>query len=713
MTITRPVRGPGAAPARGHLRVLLVEDDPDDAELIERELRDAGFEVAVHRVMTEDGFLAALGEPFDIVLADFHLPCFDGLRALDLVNERGLGVPFVIVSGEIGEELAVDAMRHGASDYLLKDRLARLAPAVDRVLYERDLRDAWRRAEEEKQRAAARFGAFVEHLPSAVVLTDAAGIVQYANSTIEPIIGWSPGELVGKNAFDFVHPDHRDAVRLVVDSATRNPCGSYVAASEDRMVLNRDGTSRWVRASITNLVGDPSVGGLMFNIRDVTDLHEYQDQLEHQALHDALTGMPNRVLFRDRIEHAIDRARELGHRVAVIALDIDGFQAIVETLGHEAGDELVREAASRLAESARTNDTVARLSGDTFAILVEGLRDEHDVHAIACSYKGSLRDVFHHLGHEVQVDASCGIAVSSRDSEDADTLLRDATAALSHARVGGTDHCEIFDATLRVDMEHRLDLEQALQRAFEQGDFRLDYQPIVSVADGYAVAFEGLLRWQRESRGSVAAGEFIGVLESSRLVGPVGEWVLEEACRQLARWSSPETEHVLVSANLSARQVGPALPALVAGALAAHGVDPPRLWLELTETALMADPEVSERVLWDLHELGVRLVIDDFGTGYSSLAYLKRFPVDLVKIDYSFVRGLGIDRDDTAIVAAVIGVTHALGLRAVAEGVETEEQLAALRALDCDFAQGYYFARPQPAMEAMRASASWKADPGA
>jgi diguanylate cyclase (GGDEF)-like protein/PAS domain S-box-containing protein len=429
----------------------------------------------------------------------------------------------------------------------------------------------------------------------------------------------------------------------------------------------------------------------------------FEETLVHQSMHDPLTGLPNRLLFIDRLGQAIARCRRTKSTVGVAFLDLDRFKNLNDSLGHDAGDELLVEVAERLASVIRPGDTVARFGGDEFTVLCEDLAPDSARELAVEISQRLLATVISPMvvrGTEMFVGASVGIALTASGDELPEELLRDADAALHHAKESGRGRVDVFDDQMRTRVVAAHATENALHRALERGEFRLFYQPIVSLSDARCVGAEALIRWQHPERGLIAPAEFIPLAEETGQIVEMGGWVLEEAARHAARWQLEHPEPFQVAINLSARQlVEPGLADRVTEVMALTGVHPSSLCFEITESVLMDDAETVLDVISRVRSLGVQFAIDDFGTGYSSLGYLKRFSVDSVKIDRSFVSGLGTDPGDKAIVSAVIGLAHALGLRVTAEGVETEEQLLALIDLDCDEAQGYFFSPPQPASD--------------
>jgi diguanylate cyclase (GGDEF)-like protein len=426
--------------------------------------------------------------------------------------------------------------------------------------------------------------------------------------------------------------------------------------------------------------------------------------LAHQALHDDLTGLPNRALFLDRLKLALARSERRLSSVAVLFLDVDRFKLINDSLGHEAGDRVLVDVGARLQEALRPGDTVARFGGDEFTALCEDVPSERSVLMIAEHMAEAIGMPFALSdgdSDETFLTASIGIAMAEGSQEEglAESLVRDADAAMYRAKERGKSRVELFDERLRERAVHRLSIESALHRALERQELVLHYQPQIDLRSGRVVSWEALVRWDHPERGLLPPGAFIGVAEETGLIMELGIWVLEEACRQAERWTSlpGAVPDPVMGVNLSARQLSqPELLDMVARALSGAGLAPSRLCLEVTESAVIEDSGDAAEMLGALSEMGVRLAIDDFGSGYSALSSLKRFSVDLLKVDRAFVAGLGRDTTDGPIMAAIIDLTHALGLRAVGEGVERAEQLAVLRALGCDVGQGFYFGRPQP-----------------
>ena len=527
-----------------------------------------------------------------------------------------------------------------------------------------------------------------------VLIGSPTGLVTYESSTAEGVWGYASNSLVGKPFVDLVHDDDRPALLDLWDQVQGAP---GLTRNAELQLQRADGQWRFTDLVLTNLLDEPSVAGLVVTARDITERKSFEEQLTQQAFYDALTDLPIRVLFRDRLNQALARAGRNVASVGLLFLDIDNFKQINDSLGHEVGDAFLSEVAGRLRACVREEHTISRLGGDEFVILLERLHGDAEATVVADRVAQQFLRPFELRGREFNITTSIGIALGTAGPEAADGLLRDADVAMYRAKSAGKAQHATFDATMKADIITRLDLETDLRHALEQNELRVHYQPIVAMEGGTVTEVEALVRWQHPTRGLVYPAEFIPVAEETGLIVPLGQWVLEEACRQIAEWQKryPKNPPLMVSVNLSPRQFQqPTLIGVVAHALLASGLPATSLKLEITEGVLMRDTEATIATLWKLKELGIKLAIDDFGTGYSSLAYLKRLPFDVLKIDRSFVSGVGTSDEDTAIVQAVIAMAKSLRLAVTAEGVETAEQAVLLRSWDCHLGQGYFFARP-------------------
>jgi len=542
-----------------------------------------------------------------------------------------------------------------------------------------------------------RFRSLIQNSSDVTMIIDEEGIFRYLSPAVVELLGYEPRALVGTRATDYVHTDDHALLRRRLDEEFRH--SSDTAVLEFRM-LRDDGTVRDVEAVISNQLQRPSVAGYVTNVRDITERKKFEELLSHRALHDPLTGLANRQLILDRADRMLIRARREGQPVAAFFVDLDNFKDANDSLGHEAGDKLLQAVASRLVGLLRSSDTVGRLGGDEFVILAEGISLADGPKAIAERIRQVLRPPFFIEGFErlpIHVSASVGIAVGDRQS--AQDLLRDADIALYRAKGAGRDQSVIFQAAMHVAASDRLTLRTELDSALVGGEFRLLYQPIVDLDELHVRGVEALIRWEHPTKGTLSPDRFIPVLEDTGDIVDVGRWVLGEACRQLAVWRSAGHD-LTMSVNVSMRQLDSnSFVDDVRGALETHGLPPSSLIIEITESVLMKDANATVARLHRLKDLGVLLAIDDFGTGYSSLAYLRQFPVDVLKIDRSFVSEMSGSPDAAALIHTLVELGHTLGLVTLAEGIEQVGQIEGLRTEHCDHGQGFLFSRPVAAVQ--------------
>jgi len=542
------------------------------------------------------------------------------------------------------------------------------------------------------QRSEERFRSLVQNSADVNVVLGIDGAIVYESPAAQRVLGYRDDERVGRPMFEIVHPDDQGWAGTLLGDVLRS---TGAQLSGELRARHADGSWRYLEVVLKNLVADPAVGGVVVNYRDVTTRRTLEDELKRQAFHDSLTGLANRALFSDRLEHALARARRSANSLAVLFIDLDDFKTVNDSLGHGEGDLLLVAAADRLSEAIRAGDTIARMGGDEFAVLVEDASGDETPVDIARRLLAILEPPFDRAGKELFVRASVGVAVASSPGHTADDLLRNADIAMYTAKTNGKNRIEVFTPSMHEAAVARLGLKGDLVRALERGEFSLAYQPIADLATGHIVGVEALIRWNHPQRGLVGPVEFIPVAEETGLIVPIGRWVLQEACRQGRMWNDDPTKPRSISVNISGRQLQePGFVDDVAAVIAESGMNPAQLTLELTESVLMNDAEAATATLNDLKSLGIRIAIDDFGTGYSSLSYLRRFPIDALKIDRSFVASMGDGPEQSAVVLSIIRLADTLHLSTVAEGIEDAGQLAQLQALGTDLGQGYFLARP-------------------
>ncbi|GIE47790.1 hypothetical protein Ani05nite_13240 [Amorphoplanes nipponensis] len=551
-----------------------------------------------------------------------------------------------------------------------------------------------------------RFHALVQHSSDVVTVVGVDAVVIYQSESVQRVFGYTPAMLTGRTVTQWFTSD--SATRLL--DALRSVSGRPYATTVLELTLpHLDGRARQAEITVTNLLDDPNVGGLVLNTRDISERKELQEQLVHEAYHDALTQLANRALFREKVAEALE-ARGADDDVAVLFLDLDGFKEVNDSLGHLAGDQLLVRVADRLTASVREGDMVARFGGDEFAVLIRSALGAGEAELVAQRIVDGLHEPFRIDTRDLHVRGSVGLATyaaldaGDTDADDAEQLMRNADLAMYRAKGAGGSGFASYDPQMLAGLVERLELEADLRLALDRGELRLHYQPTIDMTDSRVVGFEALVRWQHPVRGLISPLDFIPIAEATGLIVPLGRWVLEEACRQAMEWAARDGRRpVKMAVNVSVRQFDRSdLPTVVREVLTRTGMPADQLCLEMTESVLMTDTEENLAQLVRLKALGVTLAIDDFGTGYSSLAYLRRFPVDTLKIDRSFVERLGEQTDDTALANTIVQLGQSLGMSTVAEGIEEYGQLAALRAMGCTFAQGFYFSRPVPAGEAGR-----------
>jgi diguanylate cyclase (GGDEF)-like protein/PAS domain S-box-containing protein len=805
------------------LRILHLEDDPNDVLLIREAIIAHGIDAEIVDAATRAEFVDALEkETYDLVLADYTLPTFDGLSALIIVREKFPDLPFIFVTGAMGEEQAVETLKKGATDYVLKHNLTRLVPSIMRALREaeerierkkaqdalreseRRLREAqemarlgyWRwdvrtgavewseevfkifhldpnkftpridsilalspwpedherdkelirramenhekgvyeqrflrpdksigyyhstfqggyddggnlifivgtvlditerkRAEDALRESEERFRMLVESAPEAIFV-QSEGCFVYLNPAMVSLLGaLTPEELLGKEIKQRIAPEYHEAVleRIRVQRETGKP-----APLMEQEYLRLDGSRVSVETTAVTVSFQDRDAHLVF-VRDITERKRSEEKLRYLAYYDSLTGLPNRNLFLENIDQEIAEAKDSSNSLAIVITDINKFKSIYDLYGSAVGDRVLKEVAERLSAAIRKGDFAAHLGNDEFGIACIGLTDTDDIIMLDKIIKEVSYPLNIH-GDEIILTFSTGISLYPHDGENASELLKAAGLALSTAKKEGRKTCQFYTKEMNVEASEKMLLEKQLMKAIIDKEFILYYQPYWDITTKKMVGMEALVRWQSKDKGLVPPGKFIPVLEDTGMIIEVGEWILREAMRQVKEWQNNGYPVVPVSVNMSLVQFRQKdLTAMVKRIMKDRGYYPSLLTLEITESAFMQDIEFTKSVLTAMKEIGCSVSIDDFGTGYSSLAYLKRLPVDNLKIDISFIREMVKDPDSASIVVAIINMAHTLNLKTIAEGVETEEQWNFLRLLRCDMGQGFYLSKPLPA----------------
>jgi diguanylate cyclase (GGDEF)-like protein/PAS domain S-box-containing protein len=683
------------------LNILLVEDSPDDATLLERQLRKDGMAVLVHRVDSANALRQALAAGgWDIVLCDYAMPGFDGAHALEIVREQGTDLPLIYVSGQMGEDVAVGAMRAGAADYITKGSLKRLSPAIQREVREARTRHTARALEADRRKTEAQLADILRNAADAIISVDEAQRITLFNRGAEAIFGYTAAEAIGQPLsvllparFADTHRDH--VQRFAAGHAQTRHMGERSQVYGRR----RDGSEFPAEATISK---QRAGGEWVFTVflRDITERKAQEERIRMLGHYDALTGLPNRSLFNDRLRQTLLEAGRFGRQAALIVLNLDRFRAVNDTLGHEVGDQLLKAVTARLPKAVQPWDTVARLGGDEFAVLLPQVEHPETAGRAAQALLGTLGEPLWIDGRELYTTASAGIAVYPQDGREPDTLLAAAETALARAKEhGGTYQFHTGELTARA--QENLRLEHALRRALERREFELHYQPQIELASGLVVGFEALLRWSHPELGTVPPTRFVPVLESTGLIVPVGEWVFETALRQLKTWQQREYLGLRMAVNLSPRQFAdPRLVDVIRETARRARIGMQHVEIEITEALLVQEGSAAVHALGGLRSLGCTVTVDDFGVGYSSLSYLRRLPVTQLKIDRSFVREIEDPDREAQLVNAIIAMARGLRMTVVAEGVEHPHQLTYLRRQKCDLAQGFLFSPAVPAAQA-------------
>ncbi len=556
------------------------------------------------------------------------------------------------------------------------------------------------RGSEELRAREQRFAALGRHSSDPITIVDRAGIVLFQSPSVERVLGWDPEATSGRCLLDMLEPADRDQWPDLVTKLLSDPTAEVTT---DWRMRHADGSSRSLQSVLTNLLNEPSVAGLVLNSRDVTAQKVLEEQLRHQAFHDPLTGLANRALFREHLNNAVRRRRRSGVALGVMFVDLHNFKAVNNLHGNARGDEILKEVGERLKAEVRDADVISRVGGDEFAVLLEGPAGGFDPDATASRLVECFAIPFGEGTNQVVVQVNIGVAVGGPDAETEQELLRNADLAINAAKAEGAGSCVRFTSALHQQILDRMQIESELRKALARDELRLYYQPVVSLSSGEIVGAEALIRWAHPERGLITPGVFIAVAESSGLIVTIGEWVLQQACRDLATMTRSAGRALRMSVNVSARQLShPGFEDMVQQTLSHSSVDPAQITLEITESLLVDDIAAKSELLSRLRLQGLRIAIDDFGTGYSSLSSLRDMPIDTLKIDKSFIDGIALSRGSARLAQTIIHLARDLGLGIVAEGAEKLDQVQMLRSLGCELVQGYYFSKPVPAPDLER-----------
>ncbi len=689
------------------VRILIVDDDASLRTTFTQVLAKPGRNFDACGTVA-DGIESLSRGAYDLILLDNRLPDGTGLAVLDWLVEHSREEVVIIISGENDVDSVIGALRRGADDYVRKPyHIAQLQRAVESALHKAALEKV-NRAMEQRLKASERLHRYlVESSPDLIFTLDAEGRFSYINPRVKQLLGFERGTLIRRPFTTLVMPEDVDRICNLLSLPSTMPGESFNV--ELRLRRNRGELAPVEPDSLTvSLTGIPMLSqqgerrvvGLYGVARDISERKRAEEIISFQAYHDQLTHLPNRVLFKDRLELAITQAQRRTGALAVMFVDVDRFKLVNDTYGHAEGDLLLRAIASRLSSTLRRGDTLARLGGDEFTVLLPDINQPEDAETIARKIVTTLSEPIKLSQGDFRATVSIGIALFPRDGSTAEDLTRHADIAMYQVKRSGKNAFRFFDPKLNTHHRERIALENDLHQALERNELELFYQPQISLSQGKVIGMEALLRWNHPQLGQVPPATFIPVAEEVGLIGQISRWVLDTSCAQLARWRQAGHRDVRLSINLSPHDFGHRdIVSSIVTCLTQHDVPASQIELEITENMMMNDSAGVATKVRQLREAGIGVAIDDFGTGYSALAYLQKFPVSTLKIDRSFVRELDVTMSNP-IISAITGIARGFNLQIIAEGVERPEQADALKALGCDVMQGYLFARPASASEA-------------
>ncbi len=672
------------------LNLLVIEDDPADYLLVQRHLRKNGLDAFMHQVSDSAGLDAALNDRhWHAVLSDYNVPGMAFTQTLGQIRSALPDIPLILVSGTVGEERAIELFKLGMTDFVLKDNLARLVPAITRALHEAEELRAKRATEDALQQAIAATGlGMFDYYPQSGRLE--------CNAELKRNVGLQPDAEVNFDIFlSRVHPEDRQHVEAVIHQAMLGMSNGHFNL-EHRSLGFKDSQERWVQTrGQVFFDGDGKPVRCIGTELDLTERKQAEERIRQTALHDPLTGLPNRGWLFESAQYVFGHARRAGRYCGIIFIDLDRFKPINDNHGHEVGDKVLKEVAHRLTQCIREEDIVIRLGGDEFLILVPEIEYDAKAEDVARHMSRCIKRPYLVDGLELTISTSVGISIFPRDGKDLDTLISRADAAMYQAKQMGRDNIQFYSEELAAKSRLKSRIEGQLKTALNQNTFQLHYQPVIDLQTARLIGVEALVRWPHED---IGPDQFVPVAESTGHIERLGEWVISEACRQHRLWRDHGLPAIPIAVNVSAVQLRhPDFANQVSQMIADFAINPLALQVEVTETALIEHLDWAIDVLTRLQTLGVQIALDDFGTGYSSLNYLSRLPINKIKIDKSFVQRIEQDTASRAITEAVIALGRTLKLEVVAEGIESEAVLHYLRGQGCSQAQGFHICRPIPA----------------
>ena len=685
-------------------RLLLVDDEPMMLHSLLALLEDEGYQLTTASSGAE-AFALLEQRQFDLALLDLRLPDCSGHDIMDYINTAALDTKTIVLSGESGIEGAVGALKRGAYDYLRKPYARdELLKTIAHALKQRHLESENQRISWQLECSEKLYRYLVDSSPDIIYTLDPEGRFTFVNHRVEKLLGYSQEALIGQHYAQLVHEEDLERARYVFNErrvgerASRNIELRLKSVNGDAPDRTFEHTFMTISFNSMGMYSRDHTDqkreffGTYGVARDITERKRAEELISYQAYHDILTDLPNRILFKDRLGLAMIQAQRKCADVAVMFIDLDRFKLVNDTLGHVKGDELLQQVAGRLKDCLRKSDTLARLGGDEFTVVLPELHHRRDAEIIAGKFLETLQQPFFVDGSELYISASIGIAVYPHDGESIDTLLRHADIAMYHVKGQGKNNHAFFEASMLAATYQKVVLEKNLRHALERHELEMYYQPHFDCLSGEIVGAEALMRWNHPERGLISAGEFLPFAEENGLMIPLSNWMLNAVCRDLLRWKAAGIGHLPLSFNISPQYLDHRdFFAGISNTLAHHGISPSQIEVEITENLCIRSPQHAIDQLNKLCACGVSVAIDDFGTGYSSLSYLHRFPVHTIKIDQAFVRAIDDADGHYPVILAIISIARGLGLRLIAEGVETETQIAYLERNGCTTIQGYFY----------------------
>lgn len=688
--------------------ILVVDDEQRLVSVLEKLLVGEGY-----RVHTALGGMEAceklLSHHYDLVLLDLKMGDMGGHEVMDFIAQNELDTATIVVSGESSFSAVSKALRRGAYDYLKKpyhpeELLRTVRSSLQKIMLEK----AHASMQQKLKKSEELHRYIVNSSPDIVFMLDAKGRFSFLNNKIESLLGYKKAELVGKHYLDIIEDSDHDRAHYVFEEQLHKKHGTWSSElklrsrQSDHQSRHFEITVFPIESKVRTTDASPSTAkriiGTYGTARDITERKEAEDFINFQAYHDLLTRLPNRALFKDRLNISLAQARRNKNKVAVMFLDLDRFKVVNDTLGHAMGDRLLQSVAHRLENCVRKCDTLSRFGGDEFTLLLPSVHSAEDVRKIAKKVIKVLKEPFNLGEHQAYVGVSIGIAMYPNGGETVDQLIQNADVAMYHVKRRGKDGYQFFSDTMAVSTSNRLSMERDIRNALENDEFQVYYQPKINTVTGRIVGVEALVRWQHPTRGLVLPNEFIPLAEETKIMPDINTWVLKTACREVKQWIDSGHADIRLSVNFSPLQVEhPKFVAQLLSALEETDFPPSNLEIELTENVIMNDLEQMTHKLNQLSEHGMSIAIDDFGTGYSSLNYLSKLPIHTLKVDQSFIKDIHDSMNEACIVNAIVSMAHGLKLNIVAEGVETRAQLDYLKSLGCQEIQGFYFGRAEPA----------------